>query len=78
MRCEDCKACYGGKPVDRCPAIKSYTRILPDAYNKQKVWKIKRTKCGHFMLSQEICGKQLGKRVRVTKKYLHGLFPTWY
>lgn len=75
MRCEDCKACYSGKPMDGCKAM---ARIIIDPYNPRKTWEVKRTKCGHFMLTQKIMYKQFGRKVRVTKKYLHELFPNIY
>lgn len=46
------------------------TRII-DKYNPCKVWIIKRTKCGHFYVNQEISGKMFYKGYRrMTKRYI--------
>jgi hypothetical protein len=44
---------------------------VQDKYNLDKVWIIKRTKCGHYFLQQEIKGILFYSRfTRVTKKWL--------
>ncbi len=46
------------------------TRII-DKYNPHKVWIIKRTKCGHFYVNQEICGRKFYTAFqRLTKSYI--------
>lgn len=50
------------------------TRVR-DGYNSNKVWIIKKTKCRHYYLNQEICGRMFySKFVRVSKRYLEDLF----
>lgn len=45
---------------------------IQDKYNPNKVWLIKRTKCGHYYLQQEIkCRLFYKKFTRITKKWLN-------
>lgn len=44
-------------------------RII-DRYNSRKVWIIKRYKCGHYYLNQEICGRKSHGFVRSQKWYI--------
>ena len=44
------------------------TRIQ-DKYNDSKVWIIKKTKCRHYYLAQEIKGQQVCKFARLGKKW---------
>jgi hypothetical protein len=48
----------------------SMTKIK-DTYNNNKVWHVKRSKCGHYYLNQSNGDNMLNTRfIRVTKKYL--------
>ena len=48
---------------------------VTDKFNPDKVWVIKRTKCRHFFLNQEICGRMFNSRfVRVSKKHIENIF----
>ena len=48
---------------------------IKDFYNPNKVWVIKKTRCRHYFLNQEICGRMHNKRyVRVSKKHLLDVF----
>ena len=45
-----------------------------DKYNPNKVWVIKHTKCGHFYINQEICGKLFYKAFqRTTFKHIQDI-----
>lgn len=49
--------------------------MIEDFFNPNKVWVIKRTKCRHYYLNQEICGKMFNSRfIRVTKKHIESIF----
>ena len=44
---------------------------VQDAYNPAKVWIIKRYKCGHYAVNQNIAGRKFYRRfTRLTAKYL--------
>lgn len=43
------------------------TRIQ-DKYNPNKVWIVKRYKCGHYYVNQEICGRLFYHRFTRMKK----------
>ena len=51
------------------------TRIT-DTYNPNKVWVIKRTKCGHYYVNQEIYGRKFYSAFqRTTKRYIKEILP---
>lgn len=56
--------------------FKLRTLCIQDAYNPNKIWIINHTKCGHYYLTQTVCGKITGK-ARFTKKELRKMFPDW-
>lgn len=46
-----------------------------DKYNSQKVWIIKRSKCGHYYINQKINGKMFySKFQRKTLKFIKSIF----
>lgn len=46
-----------------------------DPYDSHKVWIVKHTKCGHYYLNQEICGKLFYSAFRrTTKKHIMEIF----
>lgn len=48
---------------------------IKDKYNPEKIWIIKRSKCGHYYINQKICGKVFYSRFqRVTKSLINGIF----
>lgn len=53
------------------------TLHIQDTYNPKKMWIIRHTKCGHYYLSQTVCGQITGKKTRFTKKELRKMFPDW-
>jgi len=47
---------------------------IEDKYNSDKIWVVKKSKCSHFYVNQEICGKMFYKKYsRTTKKYLRDI-----
>lgn len=52
---------------------------IQDDYNKEKVWVIKHSNCGHYYLNQKICGRFVNSRfIRVSLRYLNELFDKQY
>lgn len=44
---------------------------ITDRHNARKVWIIKRYKCGHFYVNQEICGRVFYPAYRrLTKRFI--------
>lgn len=39
-----------------------------DPYNAKKTWTVEHTSCGHYYLSEYICGKLFGRRERRRKR----------
>lgn len=39
-----------------------------DKYNDKKEWVVKRYPCGHYTLTQYICGVKFGKTTKFTKQ----------
>ncbi len=46
-------------------------RKVKDKFNNKKVWIVKKSKCNHYYLNQEICGLLFySKFIRITKSFL--------
>lgn len=58
--------------------IKKTVRNIPDQHNLNKIWVISHTECGHYYVTQIICGRQCMNKVRMTRKQLKDMFPDWY
>ena len=43
-----------------------------DRYNSNKVWEVAKLKGGYY-LRQYVCGKQMGRGLRTTKKFIRSL-----
>ena len=53
--------------------IRSTKRVY-DRHNRGKVWIIKRYRCGHYYVNQEICGRLFYPRFqRMTKRYINSI-----
>ncbi|HCB94520.1 MAG TPA: hypothetical protein DEP65_01850 [Ruminococcus sp.] len=50
---------------------------IQDKYNANKVWLVKRYKCGHYAVNQEVCGKPFYKSFRrMTKSYIDSIIES--
>lgn len=44
---------------------------IQDKYNSNKTWLVKRSKCGHYYVNQEICGRKFYTAYsRSTRRFL--------
>jgi len=51
------------------------TQRVHDMHNHDKVWIIKRYRCGHYYVNQEICGRLFyPKFQRMTKEQINSIF----